>query len=119
MKGKLGALDIFVVYLASGSAGKAQRLDSIHKVGEAIKDKNNVLSIVTGDFNFVENMKDRFCNTEESHTRDRDRDEANEVARSWKFKHGLFARANEEYTCRSSMARSRIDRRYSNHHVSD
>ena len=61
LKGQLGALDIFVVYLTSGSAGKAERLECIQKVDKAIKDKNSVLSIITGDFNFVEHTNDRFC----------------------------------------------------------
>ena len=39
LKGQLGALDIFLVHLTSGSAGKAERVECIQKVDKAIKDK--------------------------------------------------------------------------------
>ena len=78
LHGPLGTLDLIIVYLASGAdaATKAARRHSMSLLASAIADKNRVLSLVMGDFNFVEGRADRWSIEDGSWTGHRDHVEA-------------------------------------------
>ena len=61
LNGKHGSMDIFCTYLATGDSDSAQlRVASIKNIGNHIRPRGKALSIITGDFNFVEQNRDRW-----------------------------------------------------------
>ena len=65
LSGKMGALHIFVAYLSAGSdtSKKAERLEQLDLLGEVVAGKDEELTIIAGDFNFVEVQGDRKAKT--------------------------------------------------------
>ena len=56
LRGPKGALDIISVYGAAGSTRDRvdERIDLINKIGKVVANRNEVLTIIAGDMNFVE-----------------------------------------------------------------
>ena len=121
LRGMHGALDIITIYATSGNTQEKteERLDLIWKVNCYIDDKNEVLTIISGDFNFVEKPDDRWNGNNPDQRRTEDKEETLAVRKGWKFKHDMVERAQEEYTYRHAGAMSRLDRVYTNHHTTD
>ncbi len=62
LRGSTGALDIYIVYLQSGQEAdaRAARARSRRILADAIAPQSQVLSIIMGDWNFVEDARDRW-----------------------------------------------------------
>ena len=121
LRGPNGALDIISVYGTAGSAKEKvdERINLISKIGDCIASRNNVLTIIAGDMNFVESANDR-CNANDPEQHGKiDKLEKSMVDKKWKFKHNMVECIQEEYTYRHAGAFSRLDRVYSNHHTVD
>ena len=60
LRGAKGALDLYVAYLPTGSGASAERAYCMDRIGDVMQPRTNVLSLIFGDFNFVECDKDRW-----------------------------------------------------------
>ena len=74
LRGPNGALDIFSCYLNPQSG--AARQASVQAIKRNLKPQGEVLTVILGDFSFVEGTNDRWCKTTGSYTGSRDRREA-------------------------------------------
>ena len=75
----MGSLHIFVTYLSAGtdSLKRRERLQQLDSMGEAIKARAEALSIIAGDFNFVETQGDRKAKNEMLSESEHDKEETN------------------------------------------
>ena len=118
LSGDAGEFDIFCVYLDTNSS--VNRHNSIRMIGNATRPKEQVLSIIVGDFNTVEHNEDRWNLNAGSYS-GTNNDNANDAA---VFKevlregHGFHEWDQPFFTCEAGGARSRIDRMYTNQHIS-
>ena len=118
LRGPHGALDIFCVYLATGSGNlAAARQRTIRKIVAKMHPRSQVLSIMAGDFNFVEQLRDRVTLSTGNWSG------ANDIVEAKTFKDniaglGLHEWDQPNYTCEAGGAMSRIDRFYCNQHLS-
>ena len=118
LRGGEGELDIFAAYLSTDSSEARQ--NSIKVLHRATRSKENVLSVVVGDFNFVEFPEDRwnlsagaFSGENNSNNKD-----AKLFERLMRGESGYVEWEQPHYTCEAGGARSRIDRMYNNQHIS-
>ena len=74
---------------------------------------------MAGDFNFVEHKNDRICASTAEATGGKDWEEKKAAKTEWNFKKGMIDWQQEEMTFSGGKGRSRIDRIYSNHHITD
>jgi len=119
LRGAQGALDIICVYLPTGdSTYAAQRKDVIIRIGEHIQHKDKVLTIMSGDFNFVEDERDRCCTRSGEWTGGKDSAETEVFRKHIRISHHMYEWEQYHFTCEAGGARSRIDRMYTNQHVS-
>ena len=119
LRGPLGALDIICAYFPTGNASCAARRQQVSRdIGRHVKHSNHVLSILTGDFNFVESEHDRICISSGEWTGSRDQNEAEVFKDCVLDPHGLVEWEQNHLTCEAGGARSRIDRIYCNQHLS-
>jgi exonuclease III len=64
LRGAQAALELYIVYLAAGNpAADAARRRSIDMIARRMAPSPEVLSLIFGDFNFVEHHNDRWCTT--------------------------------------------------------
>ena len=119
LRGPLGALDIFCGYFPTGSSScEARRRQVSREIGRHIKHRDHVLSILTGDFNFVESKHDRICIASGEWTGHKDQREAETFKESVLDPRGMVEWEQNHFTCEAGGARSRIDRVYCNQHLS-
>ena len=120
LKGPQGSLDIFAVYMQSGSdpSNRNARKHSIQILGNNIQPQDSVLSIVCGDFNFVEHNQDRWAKGDGHWTGNRDRVET-ETFTQISRNRGIHELQQHCFTHECATARSRLDRIYMNNPVSD
>jgi hypothetical protein len=120
LRGPSGALDIFVIYLATGdSGGKMQRAETLRKVAAAMRPREEVLSLIVGDFNFVASARDRFNKQQATWTGQCDEDEQELFSTLIEKEHDMYELEQEHCTHENAFARSRLDRVYTNQHLSE
>ena len=59
LRGSQGALDLYCVYLDDQSAAAGRH--SFDLISETLLPANEVLTLIIGDFNFVDHANDRTC----------------------------------------------------------
>jgi len=119
LRGGMGALDIVCVYLPTGDeTSVSERKSAITQLSEHIQPKDEVLTVISGDFNFVEGERDRYCTDSGEWTGLKDSSEADLFREHIRSPHGMFELEQNQFTCEAGGARSRIDRMYCNQHLS-
>jgi exonuclease III len=121
LRGAEGALDIFVLYHHTGSSAlaKAARDSTRTNISAAVRPQPEVLSILMGDFNYVAHKRDRFSKVDANWSDNEDATEERRFCRILRDPFGFCELEQEEYTHDSARGRSRLDRIYSNHHLTD
>ena len=117
LDGPSGALDIFVAYMTSGSdqTAKQARLQQIRSIKAHMRDKSEVITVLAGDFNFVDRTNDRVSKSDGSGTGDRDKEESQLFNRTFVDQRCLFELEQDNFTHACAKARSKIDRVYMNY----
>ena len=117
LRGESGGLDLFCCYLDTNSSYNRQQ--SITRMSRHIQPNDKVLTVITGDFNFVEADEDRWnmdggtfsgSNNLNGH-------DASVFKSLLRDMHGIHEWAQPFFTCDAGGARSRIDRMYCNQHI--
>ena len=96
------------------------RRDCIKHISNKTRPQNNTHSIITGDFNFVDSMEDRW-NLNKGKFSGTNNDNSHDARAMHDFlcvRHGFHEWDQPFMTCDVGGARSRIDRMYTNQHVS-
>ena len=60
LRGENGGLDLYVIYIPTGSEAKTQRTEIVETIISQLAPRERVLSLLFGDFNFVEPSQDRW-----------------------------------------------------------
>ena len=100
------------------SNSRLQKLNTRQKISYTVRPKDEALSVISGDFNFVENAEDRWGMNAEDFPGQNNANNANFFKSELRHKHGFHEWEQAFFTCDAGGARSRIDRMYSNQHVS-
>ena len=112
--GPQGALQIGMVYLQTGdSGGPAERSSTMKLMAAELGHGGQALSILMGDFNFVEDQRDRMSGTPPVFTGGGDHGEARHM-KILMERLGMRELEQEEFTYRFQDCRSRLDRIYTN-----
>ena len=121
LRGVQGNLDFYVVYLATGIDGRdsQRRRRSVQTLTDDMAEPAHVLSLVGGDWNFVTTKKDRCCKQTLDWTGDKDTSETEHFCTKLLLPFQFHEMYQEQYTCETGRAFSRLDRIYSNHCVID
>ena len=119
LRGPEGALDIYVAYFPTGSDAGPERRRIIQTLSEHMEQQQEVLSLIMGDFNFAARPKDRWCKEQAQWTGGRDSQDADLFEELLCKRYNMKEIQQPAFTCDTPLARSRIDRVYSNHHTSD
>ena len=117
----MGALDLVIVYLPAGNDTdtREQRLYMMNQLKASIAPNNEVLTIMMGDWNFVREHRDRFSFEAKDYTGKSDQREAKAFEKNF-IEEGHFVEWEQEYyTHENGLARSKLDRHYSNHALFD
>ena len=123
LRGPLGCIDIVCMYWSTREGSKARRIISRNKVALRISRKDQVMTVLTGDFNYVPDRVDRICGNTGSFTGGGDQDDEEHFHEILGIPHGLAEWHQEHFThCQTlaagkSTTRSRNDRMYCNQHV--
>ena len=116
LRGTNGCMDIVMCYLDSESAPARQT--AMKKLAARLNPTDKVLTVMIGDFNFVEEKQDRWDKENGKWTGDKDHQEAiyfhDTIGKPFK----LVEWAQPQMTCETAKARSRIDRLYCIQHIS-
>ena len=135
LRGSAGAMDIHVVYFATGvdgmvvprgavipegvdDAARQQRCRMMGDLAAAIAPAREVLSIVLGDFNWVVQKEDRIHRTTANFSGEADRREEQRAQETLWRPSGLYEIQQDEMTHENAKVWSRIDRVYWNADVS-
>jgi len=119
LKGPEGNLDIFCCYFPTGDSSYATiRKDVSHTISQHIAPQSEVLTILCGDFNFVEHDSDRWNLEGGEWSGSKDAGEAEFFQEKVCHPHGLAEWEQGQFTHENARARSRLDRIYCNQHVS-
>ncbi|CAK0886943.1 unnamed protein product [Prorocentrum cordatum] len=121
LRGPSGALDIFIVYMASGSdsAMRASRRATTSAISRHMAAPEQALMIMMGDCNFVVDRRDRWAKSSARWTGDADRSEADVFRTTLAQPFRLHELHQPLFTHECGLARSRLDRAYSNHSPAD
>ena len=120
LRGPSGALDIFCIYMPTGSGSTIYtkyRKNIMLNISNCICPKEEVLSIMAGDWNFVEHDSDRWCFETGQYTGNKDSGEAEFFKLHLSNPHGFHEWSQDHYTCEAGASRSRIDRMYCNQNL--
>jgi hypothetical protein len=120
LRGPSGALDIFCIYMPTGSGSTIYtkyRKNIMLNISKCICPKEEVLSIMAGDWNFVEHDSDRWCFETGQYTGNKDSGEAEFFKLHLSNPHGFHEWSQDHYTCEAGASRSRIDRMYCNQNL--
>ena len=121
LQGPLGNLDVNCSYFDAGS--HQLRLTAIRKLGRAIRPHENTLTILLGDWNHVNDKEGRWSGTSNAFETNGDLQEADLFEELILKPHNMHEAEQEHYTCEvkgpeGHKTLSKIDRVYSNQHVS-
>jgi exonuclease III len=136
LKGAQGCLDLWVTYFATGKQGEiqtsascndadstlsitTQRRNMRESIATRISPRNNVLTIIAGDFNWVAQEHDRCAIDALKFTGKDDVREEQHWQQLIEDRSGLFEMHQPCYTCDTGHGRSRLDRVYTNYPVVD
>ena len=121
LQGPLGALDIYVTYMQVGTdqEDKLARKNTINAISMAMAAREQTLSLIMGDWNFVMDKVDRWSKCSGSWSGSGDALEAKAFLDDFVKPHRLHEWLQPAMTHECSLARSKLDRVYSNHSVSD
>ena len=122
LRGPQGNLDLWAAYLTTGEDPKADytaRKHTRHLLHDRLAPNTSTLSIVAGDWNYATHNNDRWCCSRQTWTGDNNRTEADEANEQTFHPHHLHELYQENHTYFSTKATSRIDRVYTNHHLSE
>ena len=125
LSGNSGDLDIFSVYMPTGNqAGDRGDLAGLRGGIRGVLANNIVgqmmaLSTIGGDFNFVTSNEDRYTKATMSWSGHKDAAEQKDWEDRLEKPHGLHELHQPMATHNSGVARSRLDRLYTNHHVAE
>ena len=135
LTGVLGSLDIYSVYFPTGDSSHAEdmleagydpsvRVVSNFELREALRrrlasrmrPRDQTMSVIAGDFNFVTFPTDRICASSSTATGQRDYRDVAQWRKVLELPFGFHDLYQPEPTYASPDSRSRIDRIYSNQH---
>jgi len=118
LEGDFGVLDIFYVYLDTQS--HSNRSNSLRLIRNAARPSHCALTILTGDFNFVELEEDRWNLSGEEYSGHNNYNKENADTFQHTMRDGLGMHEWEQpfFTCEAGGARSKLDRMYNNQHIS-
>ncbi len=102
-----------------GTAIQEQRRHMRQQPAQSIAPRDQHWTIVMGDFNTVTCTEDRWCKAAGAYTGDKDKREEKHWIHTADKNHGLSELHQTAATCDAAAARSRIDRIYSNHDVTE
>ena len=122
LRGPGGDLDLWAVYLATGEDPKADytaRKRTRQLLHNNLAPPSTTLSVVAGDWNYVVHNNDRWGCSQQTWSGNKDRQEADESNEDTFHPHQLHELYQENHTFFSTSATSRIDRVYTNHHISE
>ena len=120
LRGALGCLDIVVAYFPTGQEGAHDRMAIMDKMSHHIQSRETTLTVMIGDWNFVLEDNDRFSKATGAWSGAQDRKNAEHWEMRLQTPHKLHELQQPHYTCdQPGVARSRIDRIYTNHFASD
>jgi len=123
--GDEGDLDLFSIYLptgnqARGGAGLQQLRDQRRAtMAEGLRPNTQALTVIAGDFNYVTDPEDRYSKESMAWTGGKDEREQRDWATKVEDSHNFHEIYQPMATHDSALARSRLDRVYTNHHVAD
>jgi len=122
--GKEGDLDLFSIYMPTGNQAREGNLrtarDTLRsKISMTLRPRTHALSILAGDFNYVTDPEDRFTKKTMSWSGGKDECEQLDWASRVEEVHGIHEIYQPMATHDCGLARSRLDRIYSNHHTGD
>ena len=115
LRGSQGSLDLYCVYLDDQSA--IARRQSFDRINQSICPSGEVLTLIFGDFNFVEHANDRTCKSTGQPTGTRDSVDAQLFRENVLSKGQLFEIEQEHHTFEGGRALSKLDRVYANWHA--
>ena len=116
MRGKQGSLDIFNCYLDPVSAER--RVRQLQLLTSKVRDSSNTLTVVGGDFNFIASAGDRINRVTLEASKQDDSD-CQEAWRGVVQAASLVEFPQSDFTHRSGICYSRLDRVYASSHPSD
>ena len=120
LRSNRGALDIYVVYFTAGNkTGQRERSSLRRKFAGAMRPAHGTLSIIMGDFNYVTSEDERVTKHTSRWSGLDDMFEENDFQEVLAKPFALSERQQEHFTCDTALARSRLDRIYSNQHLTD
>lgn len=114
-------MDIFVIYHHTGNSARAKQLRSSTRatLASQINPRSEVLSILMGAFNYVAHRRDRFSKPDGNALDSHEATEESHFCRVLGDPFGFCELHQEEFTHDSALGRSRLDRVYSNHYLTD
>ena len=86
-------------------------------INKCVSPKEEVLSLMAGDFNFVEHKEDRWCFTTGEYTGAKDSGESDFFKLHLSNPRFFNEWAQDHFTCETGTSRSRIDRIYCNQNI--
>jgi hypothetical protein len=121
LRGPTGRLDIYVTYFQAGATteNRQARRNSIRKLAAAMAPKEHTLSLLLGDWNFCASYEDRWSKSDGAWTGGHDRHEAELFHSLIEQQNGTHEWRQPALTHECGLARSKLDRVYSNHAISD
>ncbi len=118
LRGPRGCLDVFVLYMDTGSTGTKGRRATMARLAAAMQPPDRALTILVGDFNFASKPHDRFNKHTGEWTGAQDAEDQEVFQRIVLDPFELHEWEQEHFTCDTAQARSRLDRVYVNQHLS-
>ena len=115
-----GSLDIWCLYLPTGEqtkANKTNREKLIKYIANNCEHPHQTLTILCGDSNFAQNDADRMCLHNGTLTGSKDKAEATHCQETLLRPLGFHELTQDSFTYYHTIALSKIDRIYSNHHA--
>ena len=119
LAGDRGGLDLYVVYMPSGSEARRNRIQIMKTIASHVAPREKVVSLLFGDFHFVEFSKDRWNKEQGCWSGSHDAQDAEGFDLTLRRPHHFHEVHQPTLTCDMAQARSRIDRIYSNHFSAD
>ena len=118
LRGPRGGLDVFVLYHHTGDDLSA-RACTRAAIAAKMRPQSEVLSVVLGDFNYVCRPRDRFSKDTAEWTGGRDAAEEDQFNSLLGSPFSFCELQQEDFTHDSVSSRSRLDRVYMNHFLTD
>ena len=110
-------MDIVCVYWATGQGSREQRSTSMQVLANHLQSPDKVLTVMAGDFNYVNSRLDRMCAKHGTFTGEGDHDDEKSFQTILGEAFQLAEWRQEHFTHSNAISRSRIDRVYCNQHV--